>query len=471
MHFRFHQMTWMGLALLATVGCQMSAPWASLPLRAPSTAMLESSAARSHPSPEPTAPRGGETSPAATNDTSQSPSASPVANPDEAGKRRAESQVAVSATELSAEARLLQLIETTDDPVVKRVLAAQLADARRGGTTGGAALHQSQFAPPKSDADTGPAPTADHPDDDNATATNSTQQSTDRSGTHAAQQPTPSSQTTVARAEAAAPPEPPVTAATYHAKDDHAPSPDGSSQPQHWTDALQQAIELLEKQLREPAVREQRDTARRGEHEAILRLLYLAAQQREDALETIDQLDEAEQEFWRELLYGLAVYFQREQLPSRERRMTLVLQHLRRAADALANVADLEVRHVAFCTRVDSYGRYTEFEPYVFRPDQEVLLYVEVDNFSSEQKPDDGQYETALQGSYEIRNLAQQKVAEHTFLVETDLCRNRRRDFFIPYRMYMPKIAPGQYTLQVTIQDVKSKRMGQSAPVQFTIRH
>jgi hypothetical protein len=94
-------------------------------------------------------------------------------------------------------------------------------------------------------------------------------------------------------------------------------------------------------------------------------------------------------------------------------------------------------------------------------------LYVEVDNFAVEQKPQG--YETALEGSYQIFDAAGQRVADHSFPPEKEICRRVRRDFFIPYRLYMPKaIAPGEYTLHLTIKDVKGDKFGQGT-IRFVI--
>ena len=78
-------------------------------------------------------------------------------------------------------------------------------------------------------------------------------------------------------------------------------------------------------------------------------------------------------------------------------------------------------------------------------------------------------WETALSGSYQIYDEQGNKVAERNFPVETEVCRNRRRDFFIPYRVYVPKVNPGRYNLQLTMRDIKSKKTGQSAMIEFTV--
>jgi hypothetical protein len=105
-------------------------------------------------------------------------------------------------------------------------------------------------------------------------------------------------------------------------------------------------------------------------------------------------------------------------------------------------------------------------EPYVFQSDQEVLLYVEIDNFATEIMKTSGQYKTELEGSYQIIGPSGERVANHVFPIQSEICRNRRRDYFIPYRMWMPKtLGIGQYTLQLTVEDTIGQKFGQASIV------
>ena len=234
--------------------------------------------------------------------------------------------------------------------------------------------------------------------------------------------------------------------------------------PRQWEELLHECITLLETQNPDD------DESNNAKNETSLRLLYVVAGQPEDAIKPVSHLNETEQEFLKELLYGLIVYFNSETTLENAQNKALVLQNLRRATDTLASLSNLEVRHAAFCTEVLSYGRYTEVDSPEFHAGEEVLLYAEIDNFKSEQIETNGQFETALLGSYEIRDLARRKVAQHEFPLEKETCRNRRRDFFIPYRMHIPNIKPGHYTLHLKIEDTKSKRIGQSAPIALMIK-
>jgi hypothetical protein len=205
----------------------------------------------------------------------------------------------------------------------------------------------------------------------------------------------------------------------------------------------------------------------RARKEAHLRLLYLAANRHEDAARGVEEFSAAEQEFWKHQLHGLGVFLDDEGAPVADRRARLALRELEQGLHHLAAASGLDVRSLAFCPQVFSFGNYVEFTPAEFRPGQEVLLYAEIDNFTVESQPNG--FETELQGSYQIFDTGGRRVAEHTFPPEKEVCRNRRRDYFIPFRMYLPKrIDPGPYTLQLTIEDLKGRKFGQSS-VRFAI--
>jgi len=235
--------------------------------------------------------------------------------------------------------------------------------------------------------------------------------------------------------------------------------------PKQWDELLHECISLLEKEQAE-----KQNAESSTKNATLLSLLYLVANQPENTIKPVARLNETDREFWKELLYGLIVYFNDEATLENEQKKALVLQNLRRATEVLASASDLEVHNVAFCSEVLSYGRYTEVNEPAFHAGDETLLYAEIDNFMSEQLETKGHFETALLGSYEVRDLARRKVAEHEFPLEKEICRNRRRDFFIPYRMNLPNIKPGHYTLHLTVEDTKSKRIGQSAPIALMIK-
>ena len=231
-----------------------------------------------------------------------------------------------------------------------------------------------------------------------------------------------------------------------------------------WEIELQSVIQLLKKKINDQSL----DEAERAQLETYLRLLYIVADQRAEAVKPIANLDENEQVFWSEQLYALSEILSAKRAPRADRRAALVLRHLRQAEKQLEKSSALDVHHLAFCTSVDGYGLYTEFPKSQFKPNQEVLLYFEVDNFVAE-KLSNG-FETSLVGNYQILDGSGRRIADNTFPTDTAVCQNYRRDFFMRYHIYMPKsIAPGSYTLQLMIEDLKGNKFGQGS-IPFSIR-
>ena len=121
----------------------------------------------------------------------------------------------------------------------------------------------------------------------------------------------------------------------------------------------------------------------------------------------------------------------------------------------------LKVCNLTFCKEVLSFGNVKRFDKDEFRPNQETLLYVEVENFVSKQTPNG--YRTSLKSSYRIFNGQGRCVDEHTFATTEDDCENVRRDFFLGYRVRLPeKIEPGTYRLVLTVEDLGSNKLGQA---------
>ena len=77
-------------------------------------------------------------------------------------------------------------------------------------------------------------------------------------------------------------------------------------------------------------------------------------------------------------------------------------------------------------------------------------------------------YETELQGSYQVLDAQGRRLMDYDLLLDKQVCRSMRTDYFLPYRIYMPDtLEPGSYKLQVTIEDKKGKKFGQTPPVDF----
>ena len=234
--------------------------------------------------------------------------------------------------------------------------------------------------------------------------------------------------------------------------------------PGRWRDAAKETLSTLNMEL----LKSDLSTAERTRLNVMGRLLHAFLNNSEKALAPIEGIDEDESEYWKHFAHSLMISLDADEKNTSSRRSALTLRSLRVAADHLANISKLDVRNLAFCSKVDSYGRFDEFKTYGFKPGQEVLLYVEVDNFAVES--DSNGHETELQGEYTIFNVDGKRVASAVLLLDKQVSKNRRHDYFIAYRIFMPKnIEQGHHTLQLTIEDVKGSKSNQST-VEFWIR-
>jgi hypothetical protein len=236
-----------------------------------------------------------------------------------------------------------------------------------------------------------------------------------------------------------------------------APHIEAAPQSQHeWQQSLFRAISELESQ-RQSTPRTTEETR----EEALLRILYLTAGRRDDALRPIPGLSPTRQDFWKEQLLGLAMYMDDEQTPDGSRRAAGAQYHIRAAADKLGELATLEVRNLVFCDEVTGFGLYRELPSVELSAGSPVLLYAEIDNFRSESTAEG--YHTTLASSYQILDETGRRVEGGEFPTVEDYCQSPRHDFYIQYRAMLPaRIERGRYTLQLTVVDQLSDKIGQS---------
>jgi hypothetical protein len=173
-------------------------------------------------------------------------------------------------------------------------------------------------------------------------------------------------------------------------------------------------------------------------------------------------------------MFGLSQFLSEEDGRRASHRNARVAKALRDAIRELTPASRLELKNLAFCERVEQFGWFTEFRRAEFAPKQQVILYVEVENASAEEKSKHS-FETELAGSYQIFDEAGKLAHERTLPLDKETCRNYRRDYFLAYRIYLPEdIAPGHYRLELTIEDMKAKRNGNrklgEAMIEFRIR-
>ncbi len=192
------------------------------------------------------------------------------------------------------------------------------------------------------------------------------------------------------------------------------------------------------------------------EKQVYLRMLYLMAGEQIRSFDSIPGIPAADQEFWRQLFWGMANYFDHTAMPDARTRATQTVAQLQQATLRLQANANLQLRNLNFCHKISSFGNYETFKHSEFRPGQRLLLYSEVQNFKSNPSEDGKLYRTMLKSTISIHRIGNKggTVAEFQFDPAEDLCRNYRKDYFHSYEIALPdNITLGPHVLTLTVTD------------------
>ena len=228
--------------------------------------------------------------------------------------------------------------------------------------------------------------------------------------------------------------------------------------PSRWSHELNQSVVALEKHLEagsdiEPAIRQH--------HEMTLRLLYLAQRNLELAKRPIQGANPREQEYLDHQLTALFQATNPDANPSRPRHWAQVAAEQKLADRQLSALSNLLVSPPVFCTQVDGFGATHKFDKNCFKPEQQVLLYCELEHVTS-QRVREG-YESRIRGTYEIRDSQGKRIVEQILPMEPDVCSSQRRDYFLVYMIYMPpNIESGKYELVLSMEDLTGNKFGTS---------
>lgn len=202
-----------------------------------------------------------------------------------------------------------------------------------------------------------------------------------------------------------------------------------------------------------------------------LRLLHLIAGQMDRALQPVPGIDPTDQEFWQQMLWGMANYFDTQGMPDSSERATQTIAQLKSATARLQEKARLELHNVAFCYKISGFGNYQRFKRDEFTPGQPVLLYAEVGNFKSE-LVSEGQFRTLLKSTLDIvEGGPSGRVVETLPLAPSeDRCRNQRRDYYHSYEFTIPQSCnPGPHTLRLRVEDQLGKKLAVTT-LNFTVQ-
>lgn len=136
-----------------------------------------------------------------------------------------------------------------------------------------------------------------------------------------------------------------------------------------------------------------------------------------------------------------------------------LIKDLRETARALSQTSPLNITTAELCTRVDGYGIYEPFGDAVFlaHTPQEVILYLEIDGFTSETNAI-GEWVTITEQQWTIYSDADGiPVWSEPSQTAVDVSQKKRRDYFTVQPFFLPeKLSVGKYQLKLRLRDEKS---------------
>jgi hypothetical protein len=130
---------------------------------------------------------------------------------------------------------------------------------------------------------------------------------------------------------------------------------------------------------------------------------------------------------------------------------------LKATARALQEQAPLQITGLRLCRKVRGYGDYDPVGAEL-RPKQGVVLYCELNGVGAEEK--DGLYHSRLDATISLEKPGSDApVWSQSLERAVDVCRRRRLDYYVAYRLSLPdSVDPGTYTLTVRQHDAVADR-------------
>jgi len=140
------------------------------------------------------------------------------------------------------------------------------------------------------------------------------------------------------------------------------------------------------------------------------------------------------------------------------------LQLVERMQMMLKQQADLRITELKLCRSVSNFSSYEEMakEYFVSGKPRPVVVYVEIDNFTSKHDAEAGHYQTLLAMTVELVNANGRVLFRQAYPRIEDPSKRLRRDFYIaPKPVTLPAMTAGKYTVKVTVEDLLGNKVAQ----------
>jgi hypothetical protein len=197
----------------------------------------------------------------------------------------------------------------------------------------------------------------------------------------------------------------------------------------------------------------EQSTPQTGESPLLLAVRAFQMSKPDEAVMHLRAFDPASQQILLSLLPALVRLSdgKLEQMSPEE--MDLLLAQLTKAPNVLRSRASLQANNVRLCREVHNFAHVEPFPTrHQFRPGDIVYLYMELANFSCTPDPKVG-YTIMLASCLELRDAAGHVVWRADPKEIPDTVSTPPQDYYRNYRLCIPNVPPGTYTLHVKTTD------------------
>ncbi len=244
---------------------------------------------------------------------------------------------------------------------------------------------------------------------------------------------------------------------------------------------LSETIRLLEKSTDQISALGEDHGAESG-----LRLLEILRSKINHATAAQWHLSHDEYQYWQQQLDAVSVMLKSDAASahteddhSNHLAAAQAIEHLEKATEHLRSMAGLRIHGGQLCSQILGFGQFDELPTNQFRPGDQALIYVEVENHSSvrteelpstETEPNTN-WSTRLKASYVVLDADENIVDQETYPVIDDRAKRRRRDFYLHLPVTFSDLPPGDYQLVVTVQDLGNEHSADLSNVVFSVTH
>ncbi|MFA5863482.1 MAG: hypothetical protein WC975_02220 [Phycisphaerae bacterium] len=193
-----------------------------------------------------------------------------------------------------------------------------------------------------------------------------------------------------------------------------------------------------------------------------LRLIYAVLGQWQQAIKEKGGKDTTGGEMAKNIAALVKVFDNADLNPAEQANQALKIVEL--LQDMLRRQADLVICNFQLCREVSSFGCFKLMprEYFVTGKNLPIIIYLELENFTSKYLPDKKNYQTLLSLTIEVLSASGKVCWKQHYDQIEDLSNKHRRDFYLAPSVTLPPNLPeGNLKLKITLEDLNGNKVAQ----------